>query len=423
MQDQCFEKNAMKNTLHTLLTISAILLGPSSAVAQDSIATQPIQEHEQATLFPSAHMIEVGRNVAKTACAECHGLDGTLTDKDQPAVAGQRAIYLYRVLKAYQSGAREDEAMQKVSSFLNDEALLSVSAYYAGQTPARNPAASDTAKSPEWIGENPFTGIQPALGKCVKCHGETGNSTASGMPNLTGQAPEYFQNAVQAYAEGKRSHKLMSKLVSQLDPQTIKDMGIYYAVQQPAGTETVGDGNAEAGAGLVEKCATCHGGDGNASSANTPSLAGQDARYFVKAMQAYQEGKRNHEKMAEAVAGLNETQMQDMAAFYASQKPVARGDIRAPFTTAEWVERCERCHGLNGNSTDPRFPMLAGQNENYLRKALQAYSGGSRPTSVMHAMAEPLSQADIERIVRHYSAQDAKSVVYIPLPCENAVQE
>jgi len=139
-------------------------------------------------------------------------------------------------------------------------------------------------------------------------------------------------------------------------------------------------------------------------------------------MQAYQDGKRKHEKMAEAVVRLDETQIDNLAAFYASQQPLRR-NVRAPFTTAEWVQRCERCHGLNGNSTDPRFPMLAGQNEVYLRKAMQAYASGGRTTSVMHAMSEPLSEADIERIVAHYASQEPKSVLYIELPCENAGTE
>jgi len=309
--------------------------------------------------------------------------------------------------------------MQHVSSFLNDEALLSVAAYYAGLPPARDPGVPGSAMDPESLGVNPFIGIRKELGKCTKCHGESGNSTASGMPNLTAQDPQYFASSVQAYLDGTRSHKLMGKLVSALDQQTILEMGTFYAVQQPVRTETTGDGDAKAGSAAAEECAACHGADGNATNASVPTLAGQDARYFIKAMEAYQDGKRKHEKMSEAVAGLNETDIANLAAFYASQEPQRR-NVRAPFTTAEWVQRCERCHGLNGNSTDPRFPMLAGQNEAYLRKAMQAYVSGSRSISVMHAMTEPLSQADIERIVRHYATQEPKSVVYIELPCEEA---
>jgi cytochrome c553 len=139
-------------------------------------------------------------------------------------------------------------------------------------------------------------------------------------------------------------------------------------------------------------------------------------------MQAYKDGKRDHEQMIEAAAGLGDTEFKDLAAHYAQQEPVQR-NTRVPFSTAEWVQRCERCHGIDGNSTDPRFPMLAGQNENYLRKAMQAYSKGGRSASVMHAMSEPLSESDIQRIARHYAAQAPKPVVYVQLPCEQPPTE
>jgi len=412
----------MIRALQIFSAFTVILTGLAFGQPKTSISTQPVQEHERAALFPSAGMIQTGRTVAQAACAECHGMDGLQTGKGQPHLAGQRAVYLYRVLLSYQNNSRQNESMQHVSSFLNDDALLSVAAYYAQQTPAREPGATGLEMDAESLGENPFIGIRKDLAKCTKCHGEDGNSTASGMPNLTAQDPEYFVSSIQSYVEGGRSHKLMGKLVGALDQQTIMEMATYYAVQDPVGTETAGDGDPKAGEAAAGDCATCHGADGNAGSPSVPTLAGQDARYFIKAMQAYQDGKRKHEKMAEAVARLDETQIENLAAFYASQQP-RRRNVRAPFTTAEWVQRCERCHGLNGNSTDPRFPMLAGQNEAYLRKAMQSYASGARTTSVMHAMSEPLSQADIERIVAHYASREPKSVLYIELPCENAGTE
>jgi len=409
----------MKKNLQLFAILVLILSGAGPAPAQMSISTGPIQEKERAALFPSAHMIEIGRTVAQAACAECHGMDGLQTGKEQPHLAGQRAIYLYRMLREYQNATRPNESMQHVSGFLNDEALLSVSAYYANLPPARSPDAPQAAEEPAALEGNPFKGIRSDLDKCTKCHGEVGNSTASGMPNLTAQDPEYFVSSVEAYKDGKRNHRLMRKLVSGLDDQTIKEMGTFYAVQKPVRTETTGDGDVEAGKAAAEQCATCHGADGNAGNASVPSLAGQDARYFTKAIKAYQEGKREDEKMSEAVSGLGETAIEDLAAFYANQEP-ARRDVRAPFTAAEWVQRCARCHGMNGNSTDPRFPMLAGQDEDYLRKAMLAYSSGSRAVSVMHSMSEPLSESDIDRIVRYYASQQPKSVLYIELPCENA---
>jgi len=312
--------------------------------------------------------------------------------------------------------------MQHVASFLSDEALLSVSTYYASLILTREANAPEATAEPELLEADPFTGIRNALKKCTKCHGETGNSTASGMPNLTAQDPEYFVTSMQAYVDGSRNHKLMKKLVSKLDEQTIKEMSIFYAVQQPGRSETQGEGDAETGRGMAEECAACHGDDGNAGGKNMPTLAGQDARYFIKAMQAYKDDNRQHKSMLEAVEGLIEEDFKDLATFYATQEPLKR-DVPMPPSTTEWIARCDRCHGIDGNSTDPRFPMLAGQNESYLRVVMQTYSGGNRSRSIMHKMSEPLSGTDIERIVSHYASQDPKSVIYIQLPCEDQAED
>ena len=412
----------MKRTIQVLPAVVAILLGSASTMVQGEHSTQAIQEKERAILSPSAHMIEIGRTVAESTCANCHGMDGMNTGENQPYLAGQRAIYLYRVLQDYQRGEREGDSMQHVSSFLSDEALLSVSTYYASLIPTHKPNVLEAAEDSEILEGSPFTGISQAVKKCAKCHGETGNSTASGMPNLTAQDPEYFVSSMQAYVDGSRNHKLMKKLISKLDERTIGEMSIFYAVQQPTRTETQGEGDAENGRRLAEECGACHGNDGNASGGKIPTLAGQDARYFIKAMKAYKDVKRQHKSMLDAVEGLNEEEFKNLATFYAAQEPIKR-DVRMPLSITEWITRCDRCHGIGGNSTDPRFPMLAGQNEGYLRVVMQAYAAGTRSESIMHKMSEPLSGTDIDRIVSYYASQEPKSVIYIQLPCEDQAED
>jgi cytochrome c553 len=368
-------------------------------------------------------MLDQGQNVAQTACASCHGENGVSTGPGIPNLAGQRTVYLYRVLQNYQSRARRNDAMNSAIGFLNEEALLAVSAYYASLAPAPPVSGADSAAGAAVTESgDPFAGLRSDLARCSKCHGEDGNASASGMPNLTAQSAEYFTTSMKAYVEGSREHKLMANLAKRLDEDTLDKMGMFYAVQEPARTTTVGDGNADLGRELAEPCAACHGPDGNASGADMPTLAGQDARYFIKAMQAYQDGTRHHEGMFGAVDGLDDGDLADLAAFYAVQEPVRR-NVRTPLTTAEWIVRCERCHGVDGNSTDPRFPMLAGQDPTYLTNALQAYIGESRSSSTMHAMSDPLNEADIERIVSFYATRQPKSVVYMILPCEENADE
>ncbi|MBT8060534.1 MAG: cytochrome c4 [Gammaproteobacteria bacterium] len=358
--------------------------------------------------------------MAETACAGCHGIDGVSTEPGRPHLAGQRAVYLYRTLNAYQTGTRTDAQMSHAIGFLNEDAIRSVAAYYASLPPVTaGSEASGEQHANVPLDEDPFADIRPAMKRCDKCHGETGNSSAGGMPSLTAQDPEYFLSSMLAYSNGGRDHRMMQRLVQNLDEEIIRKMGVYYAVQEPRRSDTGYQGDPEAGAALAEACASCHGADGNASAADMPSVAGQDARYFVKAMNAYADGERKHEGMFQAVDGLTTEEIQNLAAFYAVQEPLQRS-IRKPFTSAEWIERCERCHGVDGNSSDPRFPMLAGQREDYLSAALQAYGNAERSSSTMHAMSAPLSASDIERIARYYSQQTPRGVIYLMLPCDEA---
>jgi cytochrome c553 len=407
----------MKRAIHLPSTLIVILLGLASTLAQGAPLTQPIQEEERAALFPSADMVNQGQNFAETACASCHGMDGISDSEGKPHLAGQRAVYLYRAQQAYQAGARYDET-KKHSGFLTDQALLSVSAYYSSLTPARKPESLDTTEQADMPVDDPFFRVRGAMRKCIKCHDESGNSSRSGMANLTAQDPEYFVTSMMAYIDGSRSHKLMNKLVGKLDEATIMEMGVFYGVQDPLQSETQGEGDANVGRRLSEDCKSCHGDDGNATNAKMPTLAGQDAKYFIKAMNHYKDGKRQHIKMLEAVENLSEQDMIDLATYYAAQQPRKR-NVRMPLKSTEWITRCERCHGIDGNSSDPRFPMLAGQDVTYLKKALQAYTSEGRNNSTMHAMARPLSDMDIEHIALHFTSQQPKAVVYIQLPCED----
>ena len=79
-------------------------------------------------------------------------------------------------------------------------------------------------------------------------------------------------------------------------------------------------GNASAGKGKAAMCAGCHGEDGNSAMPGFPKLAGQHPGYLVKQLQAFKEGRRMAPMMAPLALGLEDADMQDLAAFYASNK-------------------------------------------------------------------------------------------------------
>jgi len=429
----------MKIVLPTLVIFISLSLHTAFVRAEGETAVQAIGDTERKALFPSRGTLELGRSAAEANCAGCHAMNGISDAAGKPNLAGQRTIYIYRVLKGFQSGKRADESNNH-RNFLTEDALLSTAIYYASLPPVQLVGSSNIAETTEIIEtteaietdesagtvdlvetgsesvDDPFFNIRGSMKKCIKCHDESGNASGSGMPRLTAQDPEYFVSAMMAYVDGSRSHNLMKRLVSDLDEDTIREMGVYYAVQEPLQTDTRGEGDVNVGRRLSADCESCHGNDGNADNASMPSIAGQDAKYFIKAMQHYQDGTRQHKKMFEAVEALNEQEMIDLASYYASKVP-RRRDIRAPLKSTEWIARCERCHGLDGNSTDPRFPMLAGQDKTYLKAAMSAYVTGARDNSAMYAMAASLSTLNMEFISEYYASQQPKAVIYMQFPC------
>jgi len=70
---------------------------------------------------------------------------------------------------------------------------------------------------------------------------------------------------------------------------------------------------------------------------------------------------------------------------------------------------CGTCHGAQGNSVQPKFPRLAGQNPNYLTAQLKNFRGQTRgdpdAISYMWGMAGPLSDDTIDALAKYYSSQ------------------
>lgn len=64
---------------------------------------------------------------------------------------------------------------------------------------------------------------------------------------------------------------------------------------------------------------------------------------------------------------------------------------------------CTACHGEDGNSKNPQWPSLAGQQPIYLRAQLKAFRDGSRDNAIMKGMTATLSDADIDNLAAYFS--------------------
>ena len=65
---------------------------------------------------------------------------------------------------------------------------------------------------------------------------------------------------------------------------------------------------------------------------------------------------------------------------------------------------CAGCHGAQGVSNNPLWPNLAGQQEGYLVKQLQAFREGTRSDPMMSPMAKPLSDTEIQNLAAYFSS-------------------
>ena len=165
----------------------------------------------------------------------------------------------------------------------------------------------------------------------------------------------------------------------------------------------------EAGKRKAEVCAVCHGADGNATVPGTPSLAGQPVYFTHWQLIKYRDGRRKDPQMSPFAKNLTDTDMADLAAYYASQRPLPRPATTDPARVAAGkrlatLHHCSSCHrpDLSGQQQVPR---LAGQDYDYLLRLLRAFKTktASDIDGTMTIATQTLREDDIENLV-HYLA-------------------
>jgi cytochrome c553 len=66
---------------------------------------------------------------------------------------------------------------------------------------------------------------------------------------------------------------------------------------------------------------------------------------------------------------------------------------------------CAACHGADGNSVTPDWPMLAGQHASYIVRQLRAFKSGERTDVTMKPFADMLSEQDMLDVAAYFAAQ------------------
>ena len=132
----------------------------------------------------------------------------------------------------------------------------------------------------------------------------------------------------------------------------------------------------------------------------------------MTALQEYQKKERGGEMMQSMVEPLTMSQIEDISYFYAAMVPkkqdsLGKGDPLAGIAASA---PCASCHGVDGNSTNPKNPRLAGLSAEYLIAAIDEYKTGKRKDAVMHDQVATLRDKDVADIAAYYASKEPRAL-------------
>lgn len=171
-------------------------------------------------------------------------------------------------------------------------------------------------------------------------------------------------------------------------------------------------------------CASCHGVDGGGQvAAGFPRLAGLDATYLRRQLDAFATGTRANAVMQPIAKALTASERVALAAYYdhmpvpamvaspaVGKPPADRVGARLALR-GRWskqVPACVACHGPHGVGVGANFPPLAGQPAAYIVAQLEDFKQGSRhndPLRLMQHVSAALDAADMKAVAAWFAAQ------------------
>lgn len=190
-------------------------------------------------------------------------------------------------------------------------------------------------------------------------------------------------------------------------------VGIYSSVIV---TTTAFAADVNNGQTLSATCIACHGEKGNSLAPSFPNIAGQTQQYLAKQLREIQSGERSVPTMMGQLDNMSAQDLEDIAAYYASQ-PRNYGAAKAELAElGETIYRvgiprkniasCAACHAPAGDGNGPAgFPALAGQWPEYTVMQLKAFQNGERhndgDSQMMRSTAQDLTDKEMQAVASY----------------------
>lgn len=292
-------------------------------------------------------LIRLGAAHYATGCATCHGAPGQPRNPlvegmqpEPPSLSGsdysEKEFYWlarhglkYTGMPAWAGEGRDDEPWA-VAAFLEQYDRLDAESYRG--------LAFGSVSEPEGaaVSFGDLTaGLDPEA-DCARCHGEDGLGRDGTAPKLAGQSMEYLEQALTAYASGRRESGFMEPVAAALSETRITALARSFAEKDGPweGQPSPVGGDPARGRELAERgeehdevpsCVSCHG-DAVAppSKPEFPAIAGQDAYWLITWLHMWRDGPvpegDQANLMRRAARELSDLDIRDLAAYYASQQ-------------------------------------------------------------------------------------------------------
>lgn len=226
----------------------------TTAIAQQATTPEATTPEATAPVVAAPIVLAVDTGPAKAgdpkagqtkagACAACHGLDGNSTVDIYPKLAGQHELYIWRQLKLFKSGERDNAIMLGMAAALTEQDMRDIGAYYSTQKIIAGVAddsviasGPNAGKKFYQVGEKIYRAGNPSTGvpSCMACHGPTG----AGMPGPTypalgGQHATYTAATLTTFHDGmvwgkdKNANVIMSQVAKNLTGEEIQGLATY----------------------------------------------------------------------------------------------------------------------------------------------------------------------------------------------------
>lgn len=151
----------------------------------------------------------------------------------------------------------------------------------------------------------------------------------------------------------------------------------------------------------VGLCESCHGPNGASVTPGIPSLAGQNEPYLFDSLKELRSDRGSSPTMKGILAGRPDEELRRLARHFASLPYVRRPQEVDPARAARgregYLKLCQLCHHDEGRSTTyGEYPLLAGQDLNYLLRVMGLILDGTR--SVYAIKRDMISLANREQL-------------------------